>query len=50
MRDRKQHRPDSAIRPHDLRVSSLLWDIVEIDFIVFITEYSGSLDFVLGGT
>jgi len=49
MRDWKQRRPDSTIGPHDLRVSRLLWDIVEIDFVVFITEYSGSLDFVLRG-
>jgi len=27
----------------------LLGDIVEIDFVVFISEYSGSLDFVLRG-
>ena len=49
MRDWKQRRPDSTIGPHDLRVSRLLWGIVEIDFVVFITEYSGSLDFVLRG-
>jgi len=49
MRDRKQRRPDSAIGPHDLRFSRLLWDTVKIDFVVVITAYSDSLDFVLRG-
>ena len=49
MRDWKQRRPNSTIGPHDLRVSRLLWGIVGIDFVVFITEYSGSSDFVLRG-
>jgi len=49
MRDRKQRRPDLTIGPHDLEVPRLLWNIVEIDFILFITKYSGSLDFVLRG-
>ena len=49
MRDWKQRRRDSTIGPHDLRVSGLLWGIVEIDLVVFITDCSGSLDFVLRG-